>query len=85
MHYGVWYFCALYESIKQKEGGQCMIKEKPIIRKVDGTTKYYCPRCNKLILSTKNMRQSGLKEKHCRECGKGLDWDGIILEVYWAN
>lgn len=62
-----------------------MIKKKPLIEKTEGTTRYYCPRCKKQILSTKDMRQSGVKAKYCCECGQRLDWGGIILEVYWAN
>lgn len=62
-----------------------MEREKPIIEKSGKTTRYFCPKCKNHILSTKELRQSGVKVNYCPECGQGIDWSGITLEVYWAN
>lgn len=75
---------ALTRMICLKED-QSMKKMKPIIKKMDGITNYYCPKCKRIIVSTWNLRQSGTKDNYCRECGQGMDWSGITLEVYWVD
>lgn len=61
------------------------MKKAPIIKKNDGMTSYYCPKCRNRILSTKDMRQTGKKDNYCRICGCKINWENITLEVYWAN
>lgn len=75
-------YCDINDFLKED---QSMKKMKPIFVKMDGITNYYCPKCKRIIVSTWNLRQSGTKDNYCRECGQGLDWSGITLEVYWVD
>ncbi len=57
----------------------------PLITKNGKRTDYSCPKCGNHILSTKDMRKSGSKYNYCPDCGQGLDWSNIVLEIYWPE
>lgn len=58
---------------------------KPIIEIDGSTTLYKCPKCKQLLLYTRNMGMSGKKTNYCPNCGQRLDWNGVVLDVYWSN
>ena len=70
----------------QNLGGKIMEKKRPIIAEdkyLKGATVYRCPRCEKPILGTHNMRCSGHKANFCSKCGQELDWTDVKIETYF--
>lgn len=66
-----------------------MDKIKPVIKaegpKEGNPKHYFCPKCGKHIMSTKDYSQSGRKDNYCSVCGQGIDWEDIEIETYWAQ
>lgn len=62
-----------------------MVAMRPVSRYDDNIKFFDCPKCKRAILSTKDYRQQGQKEKYCRECGQKIDWSHEVIETYWTQ
>lgn len=46
---------------------------------------YQCPKCETILVSTKDGKISGNKSKFCSECGNSINWDNIKLDTFWIE